>query len=404
MRAALWVAVAVLAATGAPAQATGAWQEEVVGQLPGAAFSTLADLDGDRRPEVLATSFGTVAGFGPTGGGTVASYRQSRGRWERTDVVPPAAGIQFPNEPTVTDVDADGLADLVLPGGFFICSPCGSLTWWRQAPRGRWTRHDVVPVGNPAFFHGAQVVDLDGDGDRDLVTVAETAASATTMVFPGDGAGFSTVPVVLGEGLGSLPTVTDVDGDGDLDIAGAQYFSRNGSFAWLERLAGPGFGAWAKHVIAADLGGAIQLSRVPGVGWVGTNHTNTTSGPPGTPASAVFLLTPRPDPRLPWAAEPLSTGIVSRADTGAGQQQGAPGVFGWGDLDGDGDTDLAVSGDGDRHLYVLHQLAPGRFRTEAIADGRGQAGGGKVLRRPGQPAAALFSSYDAGLVALYRPV
>ena len=42
MRAALWVAVAVLAAAGPPAQADQPWHEEVVGQLPGAAFSTLA--------------------------------------------------------------------------------------------------------------------------------------------------------------------------------------------------------------------------------------------------------------------------------------------------------------------------------------------------------------------------
>jgi hypothetical protein len=129
---------------------------------------------------------------------------------------------------------------------------------------------------------------------------------------------------------------------------------------------------------------------------VGTNHTNTTSGPPGTPASAVFLLTPGADPRLPWSVRPISSGITSRADSGGGQQQGAPGVFGWGDVDGDGDNDLAVSGDGDRHLYMLRQTSPGEFRTEVIADQRGQAGGGKVLGR-----SVLFSSYDAGLVALY---
>lgn len=376
-----------------PAQGATTWKEEVVGMLPGAAYSTFADLDGDGRPEILATSFGKVSGFGPTTGGTVASYRKVGRSWVRHDLIVPADGVQFPNEPTVTDVDGDGLVDLVQPGGFFICTPCGSLSWWQQKPRGTWTRHDLVAAGNPLFFHHAEVVDLDGDGKRDLVTVGETAGSATTMVFPGTGAGFSSTPRVLGEGLGSLPTVTDVDGDGDLDIASAQYFSRNGSFAWLENVSG----SFIKHVIATDLGGAIQLSKVPGIGWVGTNHTNTTSGPPGTPTSAVYLLTPGADPRLPWSAQPISTGIVSRPDTGAGQQQGAPGVFGWGDLDGDGNTDLAVSGDGDKHLYVLWQVSPGHFRTEAIADGRGQAGGGKVFDE-----AALFSSYDAGVVSLYR--
>ncbi len=400
------IAVAlVTAALTAPAFATGAdptWTEEVVGVLPGAAFSTAGDLDGDGQPEIVATSFGKVAGFGPTTGGTVASYSLKGKRWVRADIIRPTDGIQFPNEPTLTDVDGDGLVDLIEPGGFFICSPCGSLSWWQQKPRGTWTRHDLVTVGNPVFFHKAEVVDLDGDGLRDLLTVGETPGTATTMVFPGIKGGFSSTPVVLGEGLGSLPTVTDVDGDGDLDIASAQYFSRNGSFAWLEHLGGPGFGAWVKHVMVADLGGAIQLSKVPGIGWVGTNHTNTTSGPPGTAKEGVYLLTPGADPRLPWTARMISTGIVSRADTGGGQQQGAPGVFGWGDLDGDGDTDLAVSGDGDKHLFVLRQTAPGVFRTEAIANDRGQAGGGAAVRLRGVAPAVLFSSYDAGLVALYR--
>lgn len=376
------------------ADAGTAWKEEVVGKLIGAAFSTTADLDRDGRPEILVSSFGKVAGFGPAAGGTVAIYKAKRsGGWSRTDLVVPGDGIQFPNEPTITDVDGDRLVDVIVPGGFFICGVCGSLSWWQQRPGNKWVRHDIVPVGNPLFFHGAQVVDIDGDGKRDLVTVGETAGSATTMYFPGTGKGFSTIPRPIGEGLGALPVVTDVDGDKDLDIASAQYFSRNGSFAWLENLGG----VFVKHVIAADLGGAIQLSRVPGIGWVGSNHTNTTSGPPGTATSGLYLLTPGPNPRLPWATRLISTGIVSRSDTGLGQQQGAPGVFGWGDIDGDRDTDLAVSGDGDRRLFVLRQMSPGSFRTEVVADQRGQAGGGKILGR-----SVLFSSYDAGLVALYR--
>lgn len=383
------------------------WAEEVIGQLPGAAFSTLGDLDGDHRPEVIATSFGKVAGFGPTGGGTVASYRQSDTGWVRADIITPADGVQFPNEPTLADVDHDGLTDVVEPGGFFICTPCGSLSWWRQKPAGGWERHDLVAVGSPAFYHRAVLVDLDGDGDRDLVTVAETAASATTVVFPGTGRGFDSTPIVLGEGLGSLPEVVDVDHDGDLDIASAQYFSRNGSFAWLERVAsGPGaaaYGTYVKHVIAADLGGAIQLSRVPGIGWVGTNHTNTTSGPPGTAASGVYLFTPGSDPRLPWSHRMISTGIVSRADSGAGQQQGAPGVFRWADVDHDGDTDLLVSGDGDKHLFVIEQTRRGEFATHAIADNRGQAGVAGMLRTP-EGSGLVFSSYDAGLVSLFHPV
>ena len=402
-------------ATAAPGDVT---VTTVDSALDGAAFATAADVDGDGSPEVVASGFGSVSASAISPG-TVAVYTRTRsGTWSRRDVVPPQAGIRFPNEPLVTDVDGDGRVDVVVPGGFFICpvtgASCGSLTWWQQRPDGGWTERVIVPPGDVEFFHRAILVDLDRDGLRDLVTIAETAGGARTVVFAGDRSPerFATTPTTLAVGGGALPVVEDVDGDGDLDIVSPQFFHRDGSFVWFEQVAGPSpaarFGTFVRHLITAELGGAIQVALVRDLGgpgqhwWVGSNHTNQTSGPPGTAAPGLYRLVPGDDPRLPWRAVLLTSGIVARPDTALGQQAGAPGVFGSGDLDEDGDVDLVLSGDADPRVLWVDNLGGGRFATRTVADRMGQAGGAVVTDTDGRGAQVLFTSYEQDVVRLYR--
>ena len=86
--------------------------------------------------------------------------------------------------------------------------------------------------------------------------------------------------------------------------------------------------------------------------------------------------------------------------------QGAPGVFGYGDLDGDGDVDLAVSGDGDRRLWWIENLgADGTalHRLTAAGDYFGQAGGAIVTDLDGDGAnEAVFSSFDRNTLAVWH--
>ena len=73
----------------------------------------------------------------------------------------------------------------------------------------------------------------------------------------------------------------------------------------------------------------------------------------------------------------ISSGIISEPNSGLAQM-GAPGVFGVGDIEGDGDLDVALSGDGDKRAFVLEQVSPGQFVTTPICDPCGQAGGMKI--------------------------
>ncbi|MFF9060904.1 FG-GAP repeat domain-containing protein [Streptomyces sp. NPDC014882] len=402
--------------------------------LPGAAFAVAGDVEGDGRQEVVATGFGRFKAVPggppiPPAAGALAVYRQSGrdlGAWSKRLVFDTDAAIPFPNEPGVADVDRDGDRDIVVPGGFLGCTTsCGSLTWWEHRADGVWKRHDIVtPGSSPLFYHRAVLVDFDGDGRKDLVTVGESLrpvtriegrppANAWTQVFRGvDGPDrFSREPVDLAAGGGALPVVADVDSDGDLDVASAQYFEPGAAFLWLERTAVPDadhpFGGFTPHVIDTTQGRAIQLRPVRnlygdgGTVWVGSNHTNTVFPPGSTdPVSQVVSFSVPADPRSPWGTTPLSTGIVSRGRAG----QAAPGVFGSGDLDGDRDIDLLVSGDGDDRLFWLEQKDDRTFVTRVLATAAGQAGGAVVtdLDRTWPPRnEAVFTVFESDSVVVW---
>jgi hypothetical protein len=375
------------------------------------AFVIPADLDKNGTPELVVSVFGNS---GPMGNGSLRVYTNSGplGVWSSTELLTTSDGIKFPNAVTADDVDGDGDLDLIVPYGFLACTPfsCGGILWLEQG-YGEWTRHDIVGPGSELFYHRGILVDLNGDGKRDLVTVGEKKGmfddgAAQPQIFYGTDltdSGFQKTPENLPAGLGSLPSVFDLDGDGDLDIASAQYFGTNGvSAAWLERT-GSG---WTKHDITTLAGPSIQLSFIPDLLGDGeltpilANHTNTKDNP-SSPESAVFLLTPPANPAATWSADKVSTGIESRKSPMFGPQ-GAPGVFDWGDMDGDGDIDLLVSGDGDPDIYRIEQTAPGTFTTHTLATDLPQSGVALAdIDGDGTPE-AIVSSYEANKLVLFR--
>lgn len=124
--------------------------------------------------------------------------------WEPVELF--AAGVAF------ADYDGDGLTD-------FAQSPLlGPLTRYRNEGDGTFT-----PVVGPLSVFGPSpvFVDLDGDGDLDLL-----GRSASSRLYENDGAGgFSRV---IGSALDGLQatelTPIDLDGDGDLDIVSVRRF------------------------------------------------------------------------------------------------------------------------------------------------------------------------------------
>lgn len=289
--------------------------------------------------------------------------------------------------------------------------------------------------GQAGSYHGVEWTDLDGDGIEDLVTTSEAGKVAddqgddtvALQYLKGNGDGTFTAPITLASGYGgSLPVAYDVDDDGRLDIVTSQYFGLNyfdqsgASFMWFEQtgaLTGGalGPGNFTRHVIATadEAGFGFQIRPVPDfrepgeVSWIATNHQGrcfvqriiTPIFPTITIAREMVMeFVPGADLTQPWDLTELSIPDPAPADPdacdpafnvanspvpihpggnitarSAGGQAG-PGVFGYGDFDGDGDIDLLVSGDGDRRLFWIEQEADGGTLLHTLtAPGRSSA-------------------------------
>lgn len=370
------------------------------------AFILSADLTGDGYPELLVSKF---AGSGPTASGWLDLYTMEKPgdarRWRKKTL---ADGIKFPNMPSLADINGDGRTDILLPYGFLACMPgkCGGIEWLENTGGG-WKRHTVIH-NYERFFHRAVLLDADGDGVEDIVAVGEKKGlfdngSSEAYFFKGAGGGsFSEKPAFLAKGLGGIFDVGDIDGDGDEDLASPEYFGRQASFAWLENAGG---GQWRRHTIDNTSGGGIHLALAPdlyGDGVtraVAANHTNTADDA-SAPESAVFVFDIKPGAET-WPKAKISEGIKSRKSPMVGPQ-GAPGVFGLGDADGDGDTDIVVHGDGDPRVYLLEQVSSGRFRTAVVAENMAQ--GAAVFcdaERDGLPE-IIISSYEKNKLLLLK--
>jgi hypothetical protein len=97
----------------------------------------------------------------------------------------------------------------------------------------------------------------------------------------------------------------------------------------------------------------------------------------------------------------VSRGIVSRPSVGQAVQ-GAPGVFGWGDVDGDGDVDVALAGDGDARTFWMEQTSRGAFAMHVIEESLGQAAGARVVDVDGDGRSELvFTGYEDDAVYVY---
>lgn len=124
-------------------------------------FLDSADLDQDGFRDVVCSTYGD----------TILWFR-------RTSNVPVFAQIEIPMPPNtgtgksvrVADVDLDGHNDLVIS-----CGNAGKKhgVMWMQKREGEWVAQPISGVKQGIKFDLLQLIDLDGDGDQDVLTCEE---------------------------------------------------------------------------------------------------------------------------------------------------------------------------------------------------------------------------------------
>jgi len=150
-----------------PGDATGSWQAFVIGNMNEVVYPdrfATVDLNGDNRPDIIGTEENGVASGAQTFWWEAPTDPTSA-NWTRHTLVTQGST----NAMDIGDIDRDGNTDIVLG------EHKGSLKTavWQNSGTGVFVEH-LVGSGKEAHL-GARVVDIDQDGDDDLVSIAYDA-------------------------------------------------------------------------------------------------------------------------------------------------------------------------------------------------------------------------------------
>lgn len=182
------------------------------------------DLDGDLDVVASAIDRNTIEWWEQVGDPSTSDG------WTRHEI-----GPDFAHDVVVGDIDGDGDADV---GTFH--NDAQRIDWFEHPtdPTGSWTQHIVDDVSG----EGLAIDDLDGDGDADLV-----AGPAVYTNTDGTGGVWTRSPVVEDWPEQARPIVADIDEDGTADIVMSSP-ETDGRLSWFR---GP---TWDEQVIDGDAG------------------------------------------------------------------------------------------------------------------------------------------------------
>jgi FG-GAP-like repeat len=225
---------------------------------PGANSLYVADLDGDGDLDVAATSHDddTVAWFENSDGAGAFGSRQTIGTLNE-------AGQAFAG-----DIDGDGDLDVVAAE----VSESGSVAWYENETIHRsalFLEQTVISTAGDGV-RAVFAADLDGDGDRDVLTASFFDDELAWYQNIDGQAVFGPQQVFSTSGNGAAAVfAADLDGDGDRDVLAASLF--DGAIAWYENSDGLGHFVFqqllgtlseARSVFAADLDGDGDLDAL----------------------------------------------------------------------------------------------------------------------------------------------
>lgn len=219
------------------------WSNDTV-PLNGA---TLGDFNGDGTIDILgyyavqwsSTPPGTLKLALGSGDGSFGPFNEV------------ASGLDMPSNMYPSDLDLDGDLDLVL-----MSIGAQPMSWFLNDGDGNFTYGGF----KSGTYWYSKLVDLDGDGDDDLVTSNQSYVYLYRNDFD-QGGDFSLVNG-LGTGLNYTYGINagDFDGDGDMDLCASSLGFAPGNidekWVWFE-FTGSMYSGWVEHTIASDPAGNL---------------------------------------------------------------------------------------------------------------------------------------------------
>jgi predicted aspartyl protease len=323
----------------------------------------IADFNGDGYPDIVAACELAHLIYFQNPGKDVRA-----GAWDR--VIPPVTSNRGSFiRVFAVDLDGDGRPEVISPNkgaqGPRTTQPPSAISWFKitGAPLdgSSWVEHELTKVVWPI---NAQPVDIDGDGDQDII--GGSVAEARIMLFENLGATapqrFRERPIRINgttltgtsrpaahrDDIVSLVSgfnmeFADLNGDKRLDIVTFEFAQIVGrSVVWLEQPATPD-GIWQLHEIGlytpdevvglavADINGDGRVDVMTG-GYSGGARDADTDLEPGVAAGRLAWFENPGNLRKSWVRHDISR-----------RRRGMYDQFVPRDMDGDGDLDFATT-------------------------------------------------------------